>query len=370
MAGALALSQLAAAGVRAPWRSLAVVAALGLAAALLVRGFARLPIADSGLAIDWKHIWSGTRHFSAHYGLTELRTPPWALPFLWPLSLLPLASSWALLGLLCLCVLALCVPRTGRLRWAAGVLLLCSSYPALRQLADGNLELLVIGGILLLLAAARRYNAWLLAAGVLLASAKIQETWLFLLVYGWQTLRSWPRRPLLQAAGQVLALALPLLAWKGSEWWLAMRTFPWGGTLIDSSLAAVSGRHAAWLLWLLWPAVLAITLAALWRSGVHKASMLTQLQAGALVAAGLLLAPYAASNSVLTPLALAGSALWAARPALGVLLFAAANIPYGLMGNLQWRLTQESDYWCAVLLLILLLSLSSVQATRNVSAKS
>lgn len=342
-------------------RAWLALGALLFAAALLVFAFSTLPVENSALAIDWKQIWAGTHNFSANYTTTELRTPPWALPALWPLTLLPLDLGWAAMALVTLAALTFSVPRTRR--WALGVLLLCSSYPALRQLADGNLEALVIAGVLLLLAASRRHNPWLLAAGLLLATAKIQATWLFLLVLGLHTVRTWPRRQLVAAVAITSAAALPLLGWKGSEWWLAMRTFPWAGTLIDSSLAAVSGRHAAWLVWL-WPLILGATLFALWRSGAFTAAAPTQLQAGALAAAGLLLAPYAASNSVLTPLALAGSALLTARPALGVLLFAAANVPYAMMGNLEWRLAHESDYWSAVLGLILLLSLLSAGRTQ------
>lgn len=333
---------------------LAAALLLAAAAALFVLAFSRLPIQNGGLAIDWKQIWAGTHGLVAHYGATELRTPPWALPAVWPLTLLPLAPSWALAACATLAVLALAVPP-GR-KWLLGVLALATSYPALRQLVDGNLEALVIAGVLLLLpqaaATADRRRPWLLAAGLLLATAKIQETWLLLALLGLLVWRSWPRPQLARAAGLTLLCAAPLLAWKGGEWWQAMVTFPWPGTAIDSSLGAFAARTAPWLLWVLWPLVLLVTLATL-----RARPQLDRLSTGALLAAGLLLAPYAASNSVLTPLALAGPALLQRRAWLGAAAFALADLPYLFLGNLAWRTNFESNYWTVFLLLLWAISL-------------
>lgn len=345
MASTLALSQLETGRVNS--RQLLAIALLVLVAALFVSVFSNLPVENGALAIDWKQIWAGTHAFSANYGTTELRTPPWALPLIWPLTLLPLEVSWGLAAAATLAIIVLTVPRQKPRGWLLGVLLLAGSYPALRQLIDGNLEALVIGGVLLTLAADRRKNPWMLAAGVLIAAAKIQETWLFFAWFAVHIWRTWPRSEIAKAGLGAFAFAAPFLVWKGADWLQALATFPWPGTAIDSSLSAFSVRIASNLLFILWPIVFVATLF-VFRPGRE----ISQLEAGVLVAAGLMLAPYAASNSVLTPLAIAAPVLLMQRPLIGIALFFLASAPYVLLSNLAWRTQNESNYWTVVIFVI------------------
>lgn len=263
-----------------------------------------------------------------------------------------------LLALVILLALAAAALHAGGSRPLLAVVLVCTAYPAIRQLVDGNIEFLVIGGALLLLWALPRQHTAAFALGVLMCSAKFQESWLLLGAQGLAAWQRWPRPQFVRMLTWVAMPALALLAWRGPEWLAALRQFPFAGTQIDASLQAVTARLGlpVWVYVLLMAGVGLASVAMLRRSQ----SQVGQLQAGGLLAAGLLLAPYAASNSVLSPLALAGSALLVASPALGALLFALASIPYLLMGNLAWRLHSESDYWAFVLLLILLAALRAL----------
>lgn len=330
-------------------------------AALFAWAFSRLAISDSGLAIDWKQIWGATHKLRADYANSELRTPPWLLPLIWPLTSFELAPSWGLAAFATLSILVLSVPRrTGRGQWLLGAALLATAYPSLRQVVDGNLEALVIGGVLLILWAVKREHSLGLAAGALLAAAKIQESWLLFFVLALWLLREWPLRKLLASTAWALALAAPWLLWKGSEWLNAVLSFPWPGSAIDSSLRASLARLgiAATLSWALWALLLGLTLWALMRDG----RKMDRIRAGWLVASGLLLGPYAASNSVLTPLALGVIPLMQKRQALGLGLIALYNLPYLALSAPQLRAAWESGYWTGVLLISWGLSLLSFQS--------
>lgn len=331
-------------------KNLAAIVLVAIAVLLLVWAFDRLPIEDSGLAIDWKQIWTATHGFEADYANTELRTPPWALPVIWVFTLFPLNISWGLAACATLAVLVISVPRqAGKRKWLLGVALLASSYPALRQLVDGNLEALVIGGVLLLLWAAERKNVWVLAAGILLAAAKIQETWLLIILLGFWLLRQWPPRQLFTAAGLAIGFAAPFLIWKGGEWLNAMLHFPWPGTAIDSSLGATLARLGApnFLYWILWVGIFAVTIYVV----VRRGPQVGRIEAGLLLATGLLLGPYAASNSVLVPLAIGVVPLLQRKVSPGIGLLALFNLPYLALNRIDLRVIWESNYWTAVLLI-------------------
>lgn len=352
--------------MRTPRAVVLLLVALTLAV-VFIFAFSAIPLENSALALDWSVFWQATHAFKLDYSSGLVFTPPWGLVMLWPISWLPLTAGWGLLSLASLGVLVASASYSslGRQRLLVA-LLLGLSYPAIRQIADGNIELLVIAGSLLLLCALPRQRPWLFAFGFLLCSAKIQESWLLLASAAWLAWRQWPRRYFWRMSAAVALPVVLLLGWRGAAWLQAMQQFPFAGTPIDASLQAVAGRaglpSGALEMWV------GVGLCALWVMRHASRNNLQPLSAGALLAAGLLLAPYAASNSVLTPLALAGSALLVARPVVGLLVFAAAYVPYLLMGNVEWRLMHESDYWAAVLLLILGLSLIVMRVTRDVSA--
>ena len=313
-------------------------------------GFSHLPLQDARLAIDWKVLWSATHGFQATYGGGDIISPPWVLPLLWPLTSLPLAYGWGVLAFITVLVLLLSVPRTRqKSRWLAGVALLITAYPTLRQLVDGNLELAVIGGVMLALWAIKARQPVFLALGVLLAAAKIQASWLLLPFLAFWVLRNWPRRAVLQSAGALALFAVPSFIWRGGEWLAALRVYRYPGSAIDSNLRATLHRLGLPPLatWLVWGALAAITLWLLLRSE----NRLGRVQVGWLAAAALLLGPYAASNSVLTPLALGVIPFYQQKPFWGLALIALFNLPYLALGNPGLRVAWESSYWTMVLLL-------------------
>jgi hypothetical protein len=330
-----------------PLAEKAVVGLLVLAATLpLLIFFERIPIEGTSLAIDWKQLWEGMRGGVPRYD-TGLRSPVWSILPILPLGLLSLRTSWGLMVLLTLVVTILSVPRTeDRRLWLASVLLLVVSYPSLRHLADGNLEGLVIAGVVAALAGYERKSPWIFTAGVFMASAKVQETWLFLLVLAVYTLRHWPRRKILITAGVMLAFILPSMLWKGGEWLDTIFASPYPGSIIDINLRAAVQRLglADGLGLALWGLVLVATLYFAFTPGPN----ISRFKAGLLVSASLLLAPYAAGNSFLAVLAIGIIPLFQRHRRLGLALILLADLPILASPALLWW---QAYYWTFLLLL-------------------
>jgi len=308
-----------------------------LAIGLMTRYFEQLPIEGTSLGIDWHNIYNGIRGLTLTYTSEHdgLRNPPWSVLALIPLGLLSYRSGWGLMILIDIAVLIVSVPySTRRARHWLAILLLISSYPSLRQVADGNVEALVIGGILLILFGLRKENPLLLAIGILLASAKFQETWLLLIVLGLYLLRDW-RHWLLTVYTVALVVMLSLL-WRGREWFDALHNLPQPGqgTLLDMSLVSVLGQHNSpyLLTGLVWIALVAVTM---WIIAKDK-SNLSRDKAGFLICASLMLAPYAAGNSLLTAFAIGVIPLLANFPAVGLVLIALTDVQYVLPTDFRY----------------------------------
>lgn len=145
------------------------------------------------------------------------------------------------------------------------------------------------------------------------------------------------------------------LVWRGEDWLEVLSRFPFRGSALDASLMATGVRVGLppILSAVVWLTVLAATIRAIKRAG----RQLDRSTASLLVTASLLLAPYSASNSVLTPLALGVTALYARRPGLGLFLFLFADGLYLFVGNAVWRQNYEATYWTAFLLVLWLVFL-------------
>lgn len=297
--------------------------------------FDRIPIENSGLAVDWRGIWASVRNGRVSYQ-TGLRVPPWGVILLLPFGFLSMRASWGLISLASAGALVASLPQgwSRRRKLVAGALL-ATSYSTIRLVADGNLEFFIIAGILLAGWALSRRSPWGLAGAVLLMALKIQETWLLLAAVGIHVLRSWPRNKWLAAAGMTVLVAGPLLAWLGGEWWTAFAGIQQRGSLMDASLWAGMARLGlpAWVTAFLWGAILiAIVFLALKRPSPEE-----RMWSGLLISASLLLAPYAGGNSLLTVLAIGGVPLLAAWPTAGVLIFLVDDIKYFLpSGFIYW----------------------------------
>ncbi len=285
-----------------------------------------------------------------YHGRHGLKNPPWSV-----LALVPIASTvsqramWGLLVYFTIAVMIASVPQT-RKKWLywLSVFLLVTSFPALRNIADANLEGLVIAGTLVVIAGYNRQNPLLLAIGALLATVKPQVTLYFTLVIGVYVLLTWPPRKWLQAAGITLAVVIPAMLWRGREWLNSLDNQYQAGSIIDIGLNAALNRLGGIpspLIFMALAALLVITLGLAW-TGDRKMS---REKAGMLLAASLLLAPYAAGNSVINVLAIGIIPLFHKRLWIGAALIFLANIFYPF--NSPDFARYYAYYWTAYLLL-------------------
>src|SRR5258708_22894509 len=125
----------------------------------------------------------------------------WSVTVVVPLGFLSLHAGWGMLALMTATVLVLSVPRRRSFGlYLLSIIALITSWPAIRQIVDGNFEVLVIAGALLVVYGYRRQRLVILAAGLLLATAKPQETWLMMLVLAGCPWRKPTPRPFLPRA--------------------------------------------------------------------------------------------------------------------------------------------------------------------------
>jgi len=351
-------------------RSLAPAAALALllvGGGLLLIFFERLPIQGTSLAIDWKGLWLGLRANPPVFGnATGLRIAPWDVLLVKPLGWLPFEASWGLLTLLTLAVLVISVPRTyGRKRLWLGCLLLITSFPAVRHFADGNFEGLIIAGLLLVVYGYRTENNWVLAAGLLLATAKVQEAWVLTLVLGAYLLRTWPPRRLFGLIGGLGTVLILSLAWQGNEWVLGVGSILRQNSIVNSSLWATLLR-LGWPIWAAattWLVVAGLVVLFAWRSG----PTFSRQKAAAVVAAAMLLSPYWAANSYLTVLAVGILPLVIAGNAWAVILLIVVDLSYLASHKLAYD--WSASYWTAILLITFcLLAVQTWRAEKQLSA--
>ncbi len=331
-----------------PFKSVLSILSIAAAAGIFVAFFAQIPIEGTTLAIDWQGLWQALRH-GVHYDIIDgLRNPPWSVLPLLPLGWFSMRVGWGLLVFFTFVTLILSVPRSPdnkKRYWWLSVFLLSVSFPSLRHAVDGNFEGLVIVGILLALAGYERKNPYVLSAGVLMASAKPQEVVLFMVVLGVYVLQVWPRRDWLIATLVTLAVIIPTMLWQGGNWIQALAGTYQRGSIMDISLWAALNRTG----WIstpvqaaLWATILLATFFVAWRSSRE----LTREKAGMLIAASLLISPYAAGNNVLTLLAIGIMPLLQNDLMFGLPLVILTNLPYLFTRDMLYY--GQAYYWTAL----------------------
>jgi hypothetical protein len=229
--------------------------------------------------------------------------------------------------LITVAALVLSVPKT-RNRWAflAMGLLLGTSFTSLRHTADGNFEGIVILGTLLSLYSLKVDNPWGLAAGLLLATTKVQDAWLFAPVALLGAIRMWPSRQRTLTVVVLGAVGIISLAFLGRAWITAVMAIQERGSEVDMSLWATLSR-----LGIPWAGAALLGLALLigtFALGRPSGEVTSREQAGLLIAAALMLSPYSSGNSLLTPLAVGGMTLLPSAPWLGVPLLLMDDMKY------------------------------------------
>lgn len=331
----------------AKWVILTLSLAMG--AGLFVWFFMRLSTDDNTFGIDL--IFYALRDWNIHYDVSNgLRNPPWSVLILVPMgTLLPDRASWGLLAFFTLVGLVASVPRTER-KWVfyTSVFLIVSSIPTLRVVVDAQLEILVIGGILAVVYGLRAEAPLILAVGSLFATAKPQAVFLLMPIVGLYMLLNWNRTNVVRTVALVGLVVIPTAIWRGAEWIDAVNGTYQAGSLIDIGLGASMRRTEAFsepIIALARLAVLIATACIIWISE----RTISSEKATLLVTSSLLLAPYAAGNSVLIVLAVGVLPLLQRRFWLGLLMFVIADIY--LYFNRPSLAEYISYYWTAFLLL-------------------
>jgi Glycosyltransferase family 87 len=340
------------------WVWLLAAALLVFAALALFNFFASWPIEGTTLALDWKGIWNDLQGGRPHFNTDSLLIVPWDAVLLLPLGWLSFRGSWAAITLLTIAVLVVSVPVSqGRWRLLLALLLLVTAYPALRHIADGNLEWMVIPGFLLTVYGYEKNKIWPLAAGLLLATAKVQEAWVPCLVLGIYLLRTWPAKRLVALFGLIAVFVVPALVWLGREWVFGLTHVTERGSIMDSSLISTLAR-LSWPNWLAmsgWLILAAIVALYAWRSG----PTLSRQKAAVLVAASLLLSPYAAGNSYLTVLTIGIIPLVMTGNPLAIVLLVLVDLPYFASRELLYF--WSATYWTGLLLLWIAIAASQAR---------
>jgi len=316
--------------------------------------FEQIPTQNNSLAMDWKTFWLSIRGGDLQYWpIDGLRFPPWSLVPLLPLGFLPMQTSWGILAGVGVFILVASVPRIkSKAFYWLSILLLVISFPTIRNIVDGNMENLVVGGVLLILYGYSKNNLYAVVIGILIATIKLQEVSLLLVVVALYVLLTWAPRKWLKM-GLCLAGAIGLsLIWRGQSWLVALfglNYLKYTDSIIDMSVSAALRRLGfipSFVITLIWIAILGITLFVAWKSR----PTLSREKAGMLIAASLLIAPYAAGNSVLSVLAIGVIPLFQANRLLGGIFIALVNLPFLWSTDMLYNF--QAYYWTVVVFLI------------------
>jgi hypothetical protein len=346
--------------------ALIFVGSMILSGMLTIIAFRHLPIENTSLGLDWRDIWSGINRGKVTFGnlsngIGGMFIPPWGIMFLVPLSFLSFRDSWGIISFITIVILVLSVPRLGNEKLdVVGIVLLVLSFPALRNLADGNLEGLVIGGIVLLTLGYDTSAPFILALGFILASVKFQETWLLCLSVFYYTIRNWsfPRQmKTFTFIGIIVSLSMALWgqAWlkslfgsTGSQ--VTLSSTMGRGTLIDITLFAALSRLGMpkWLIYMGWALLFGATLL-LFKYQQNKPKLSLEW-VSLLTSASMLLAPYTSGNSFLTIMAVGVVPLMQRDRILGTLLIGLANLPY--LATAEMLYYYQSYYWSFLLFVL------------------
>jgi hypothetical protein len=335
-----------------PVSHLAAGTAMLAALLLCVAYFQRIRVAGTTLGLDWYGIQAGVTSPDVNYGAdTALRIPPWSALLLVPIGRLPFQAGWGVVAFLTLTVLPLSLRTGGKSagKTVFGALALALSYPALRTIADGNVEFLIVGGLLLMECGLLSGRVLPFALGILLAATKVQEIWILFVFLPLVAGKGWGIRRWSKTIGILALVVIPCMLWKGREWLLSMATSPYPGSILDSSLYAVLLRLglSVGAAVLLWAAVFLVTAyaAGKYARGCSREAL------GFFLASSLLLAPYAAGNNLLVVYAVSVVPLAFAGRWEGVTLAVWINAPFLLLSFRNLQYPWSATYWGMVLLL-------------------
>lgn len=326
------------------------VLAVLLSAFMLVRFFEQIPTegTETRLAIDLNHFSIKDGHIIYHMD-RGLRIAPWSVIPLLPLGFLSERAAWGMLVYINMIALILSVPHAEK-KWHywLAILLLVTSFPALRTSIDGNYEILITIGALLIVWGYNRHNPFILAFGILLITAKPQSAFLILLILTGYMLQAWPWDKIAISTGLVLLVVIPMFIYRGMDWLEAIRTNIGTGDIIDISLNAALVRTGVVPEGIRWLIRISVGIAALYIVVVGNRN-LNREKAGFLIATALLVGPYAAGNSTLSVFTVGVIPLFLTSPKIGGFLILMMNGMYLFRGD--FRYNNESYFLTTWLLL-------------------
>lgn len=293
----------------------------------VVAAISSLPIEGTPLGWDWQLIWTPIQNGQVDYANGSMRVTPWGLPMLLPLGFLPFRLSWGIVTFITLIAYLLSVPRAKkRWQWALYALLLFTAYPALRHIADGNIEGFILIGVLLIAHGYNRKQVLPLGIGLLIATAKPQTVWLLVVWVGIYLLWQWRPQAWLGVAAVVGMAVAPTMLIYGKAWWAMMQVGHQVGTPVDVSLLASLGRqgYPTWLFSALAIAIVGVSSWLAWRTPRRLATE----KLGLLISASMLVSPYTSSISLITAFAFAVIGLLPNRPRFATLMLGLTNSFY------------------------------------------
>jgi hypothetical protein len=332
-----------------------LVAALSIVTVIILFAvfFSQIPTQHNTLAMDWKTEWAAIRQGNLQYlSVDGIRFPPWSMVPLLPLGFLPMQAAWGILAGMGVMILVASVPETRPkpLYWVS-VLLVVISFPTVRNIVDGNMENIVVAGVLLILMGYSSERVPILVIGLLLATIKLQEVTLLLVVLVIYVLRSWKPSTMLKAGLSITALIGLSLLWRGKGWFEAvfgLNYQKYTNSIIDISLTGALSRigiTSPIVSTSLWIAIAVCSVLVAWKSRM----LLTREKAGMLIAASLLTAPYAAGNSVLSVLAIGLIPYFQSHRLLGGFFILLVNLPY--LWSVGTLYAYQSIFWSALVFL-------------------
>jgi len=332
-----------------------LVAALSIVTVIILFAvfFSQIPTQHNTLAMDWKTEWAAIRQGNLQYlSVDGIRFPPWSMVPLLPLGFLPMQAAWGILAGMGVMILVASVPETRPkpLYWVS-VLLVVISFPTVRNIVDGNMENIVVAGVLLILMGYSSERVPILVIGLLLATIKLQEVTLLLVVLVIYVLRSWKPSTMLKAGLSITALIGLSLLWRGKGWFEAvfgLNYQKYTNSIIDISLTGALSRigiTSPIVSTSLWIAIAVCSVLVAWKSRM----LLTREKAGMLIAASLLTAPYAAGNSVLSVLAIGLIPYFQSNRLLGGFFILLVNLPY--LWSVGTLYAYQSIFWSALVFL-------------------
>lgn len=318
---------------------------------------------NPAIAFDWRAGFHGAiwrENFG--WGTVAFQTPPWSVLFLLPFTALSFGLGWAAMMYITTIALVLAVPRRpSRNKWLIGTLLLLTAHPVLRNFADVNLEGFLVAGMLISLYAFDQKKPYTLALGILIAGIKPQGVFLVFVIMGSYMLRTFHWRDIAKVVGVCGGVfAITMLIW-GEAWLMSLGRLPLGisltATLADIGLSSVP-------ITIIRTFVAIVSLVVAYRGN----PILDRSKVGLLIAASVLVAPYANGLSLVTSLAFGGIALFMNRPWLGVFVFLAYNLPYLQAFGVDQFTIENTFYYMTIQLVLWGILLATVyQDTQNLN---